>query len=386
MNNTLREDLYEYIDKLKAIYGEYLAQVIVYGACAKSSFYDKDTDIEILILVELDDNEIKEYQNVLTEATYEMFLDKSLYITPIVINVNYFMEWKDSHKFYRKINQEGIKLYEQDTIAIHKTLVDDSNREIKVAAYQCKVTDDIKENFETICKAVEHAKEEQVDLIVFPECSLTGYPSINIETSEDVDFETVEFCLNKLEKMAQQYNIYIIVGTVTKHRERIYNSAVLLTTDRKRYYYNKRCLWGKDKENFSIGEEAGIFAVNGIKIGVRIGCEVHFPEYFRELYREKTELNITLFYDQSDIDNKEEYNKTMSYMVTRAAENICYTLTSNILGPSQCAPTVLLDKSGNKLVELDRHSEGLLIYNIDNFQRNYEEEWRNSIADRINKG
>ena len=47
----------------------------------------------------------------------------------------------------------------------------------------------------------------------------------------------------------------------------------------------------------------GIFEIAGISVGVRICFEVRFPEYFRELYARKTDLNVVLFYDVSDVDD-----------------------------------------------------------------------------------
>jgi len=47
---------------------------------------------------------------------------------------------------------------------------------LKVAAYQFAVSSDIRNNFEEIKKAISMAKENLVELVIFPECALTGYP------------------------------------------------------------------------------------------------------------------------------------------------------------------------------------------------------------------
>lgn len=50
----------------------------------------------------------------------------------------------------------------------------------------------------------------------------------------------------------------------------------------KTSHYDKRALWGWDKDNFTPGEGGGIIEYGDIKIGIRICFEVRFPEYFRE--------------------------------------------------------------------------------------------------------
>ena len=65
--------------------------------------------------------------------------------------------------------------------------------------------------------------------------------------------------------------------------------------------------YGWDNDNFESGNKQGIFEIQGIKIGIRICFEIRFPEYFRELYKERTDINIVLFYDVSDYENIQRY-------------------------------------------------------------------------------
>ncbi|MBE5859700.1 MAG: hypothetical protein E7301_06205 [Butyrivibrio sp.] len=51
---------------------------------------------------------------------------------------------------------------------------------MRLAAYQFAVCGDIDHNLEIIKKAIVSASENKVDLIIFPECALTGYPPRDI--------------------------------------------------------------------------------------------------------------------------------------------------------------------------------------------------------------
>lgn len=253
---------------------------------------------------------------------------------------------------------------------------------MKIGAYQFAVTGDAKCNFDIIKKVVLQASNEKVKLLVFPECALTGYPPHDIERPSDVDFDELEVMCGKLQHMAADNNMHIVVGSVTKADGKYYNSAVIFSPDKERLFYHKRALWGWDS-NFTPGNQNGVFEMAGLKIGIRICFEVRFPEYFRELYTQHTDLNIILFYDTADYDDTERYDLIKAHIKTRAVENICHTLSVDAIRPYQTAPTALFDKSGGVLKELERNTEGLLIYDLVSMQDTFGEQGRREISDRL---
>ena len=79
--------------------------------------------------------------------------------------------------------------------------------------------------------------------------------------------------------------------------DKIYNRAIFFAPKSKLVTYDKRALWGWDRDNFTRGEKRGVVDYKGFCIGIRICFEIRFPEFFRELYKEKTDLDVVLFYD-----------------------------------------------------------------------------------------
>lgn len=167
---------------------------------------------------------------------------------------------------------------------------------MRIGAYQFAVGSNITDNFHAVCRGVEEAVRQNIRLLVFPECALTGYPPRDIKSAADVNFEELNVAYQEIKKMSEKYDMYILVGTITKEQNKYYNSARLISPGKTTENYHKRALWGWDKDNFTIGNKEGIFAIDGIKIGVRICFEVRYPEYFRELYRENTVLNLSLIH------------------------------------------------------------------------------------------
>ena len=62
---------------------------------------------------------------------------------------------------------------------------------LRIAAYQFNVSGDIHQNLAVVEKAVIEAAGREVQLIIFPECALTGYPPRSVADSNAVDIEEV---------------------------------------------------------------------------------------------------------------------------------------------------------------------------------------------------
>ena len=253
---------------------------------------------------------------------------------------------------------------------------------MRIAAYQFAVSGNIRENYKEIEKAIYRAKSEDVQLLLFPECSLTGYPPRNIMNSSCVDFNLVQTMCEKLQSIADENAISFLVGTIFKEKE-IYNRAMLFQPDRQIRFYDKRALWGWDKDNFAKGSNDGIFEMDGIKFGIRICFEIRFPEFFRELYKRNTDINIVLFYDVADRDDTERYHMMRGHLQTRAVENVTTTISVNAISPFQTAPTMVLGKSGQCIKECVRNKPELLIYDFEKTENDFGENGRTSISDML---
>ncbi len=252
---------------------------------------------------------------------------------------------------------------------------------MRIGAYQFPVTNDIDKNYEIIEFAVKEAAREKVKLLVFPECALTGYPPRDLNSSSDVNFEKLNIIFDKLQQLSNLYNMFIFVGTISKVSKAFYNTAMIFSPFKGRQSYNKRALWGWDKDNFTVGEHDRTIEIDGWKIGIRICFEVRFPEFFRELYKQHTDLNVIMFYDVSDYDDMERYQIIKSHIMTRAVENVTYTLAVNTISPFQTAPTILYNQSGQVLLELERNRQGLLMYDLKKKELVFGEIGRKEISD-----
>lgn len=102
--------LSEYVEQIKNIFGSSLKAVILYGSYARGDF-NEYSDIDIMVLVSLTDNEIKAKSDEFSDLTFETNYDNDIEIMPIVKNIDHFEKWLNAYPFYNNIEKEGIELY-----------------------------------------------------------------------------------------------------------------------------------------------------------------------------------------------------------------------------------------------------------------------------------
>lgn len=100
---------------------------------------------------------------------------------------------------------------------------------MKIAAYQFPVTGCIENNLSAVRKAVIHAAAQSVQLLVFPECALTGYPPHDMSSAASVDFDQLGVAHEELQNMADRYEMHLFVGSIEKTEIGCTNSALLFS-------------------------------------------------------------------------------------------------------------------------------------------------------------
>lgn len=106
VNDLLRQ----YVEEVEKIYGGYLKAVILYGSYARGDF-SADSDIDIMILVDLTDIEIKDYRHQLSGITYDFNERYDVDIKPIAKSNAHFQKWLSVYPFYANVQREGVALY-----------------------------------------------------------------------------------------------------------------------------------------------------------------------------------------------------------------------------------------------------------------------------------
>ena len=109
MPKTLERLLQEYRTKLQDVSEEHIKKVILYGSYARGDF-KTGSDIDIMILVDLDEKSLKSCEDKIYDLTYDFNSEHDTEIIPVVQNVNHFNYWKKAYMFYKNVEEEGVVL------------------------------------------------------------------------------------------------------------------------------------------------------------------------------------------------------------------------------------------------------------------------------------
>ncbi len=105
----LNELLHNFITKLNSLLGEHLNDVILYGSYARNEA-EEGSDIDLMILVDLPEEEINEFDDKINDFTSDILLEKSILVSTIIHNKSVFNNRVSFVPFYNNVYKEGIKL------------------------------------------------------------------------------------------------------------------------------------------------------------------------------------------------------------------------------------------------------------------------------------
>ncbi len=139
------------------------------------------------------------------------------------------------------------------------------------------VNGDYEGNVARILSAIEQAKKDSSDLIVFPEISIQGYTSLDWFLDKDV----VRSCLDPLKQIiAATSGLTAIVGTVRPndqpHGRRLFNSAAVISNGTLLGFADKTLLPEydvfDDPRYFEPGQKRSLFNIGDTRLGIAV-CE-----------------------------------------------------------------------------------------------------------------
>ena len=96
---------------LLPIFNKNLKKIVLYGSYARNEEND-ESDIDILILTDLEDNEIKKLHKNIVDVSVELSLKYDILVSFVSINNDKFKKFLDVLPLYQNISNEGIILYE----------------------------------------------------------------------------------------------------------------------------------------------------------------------------------------------------------------------------------------------------------------------------------
>ncbi|MEM3695358.1 MAG: carbon-nitrogen hydrolase family protein [Candidatus Bathyarchaeia archaeon] len=205
------------------------------------------------------------------------------------------------------------------------------NFKVALAQINCYRADKEK-NMRKMEKVITKVAKEKVDLIIFPELSLTGYVVRDeiYNLAETIPGPSTE----AMGKIAKKTGIYVVFGMPElseKAKATIYNSAVLVGPEGFVGKYRKMHLPThsvfEEKRYFRPGYEAVALATKLGKIGLIICYDIFFPELCRLARLKGAQLIVCI---SASPAVRKAFFETLT--VARAMENAVFLAYVNLVG------------------------------------------------------
>ena len=91
------------------MFGNRMKKIILYGSYARGDF-NKSSDIDIMILTDLTDEEIIEYGEKIWDFAYDIQLENDVLLSVLIKNIDTFNYWLEAMPFYMNVAKEGVVL------------------------------------------------------------------------------------------------------------------------------------------------------------------------------------------------------------------------------------------------------------------------------------
>ena len=105
--NQLDEIISRIVGFSREVFGDKFQNVILYGSYARGD-YDDESDIDIMIMVDMSREELSKYRMVFSEFFSELNLENGVFLTSKLQSKSYFNEWLYAMPFYQNVMKEGI--------------------------------------------------------------------------------------------------------------------------------------------------------------------------------------------------------------------------------------------------------------------------------------
>ena len=217
-----------------------------------------------------------------------------------------------------------------------------------------------KENLSKCLNLLKAAADQHIELLVFPECALTGYVFNSYDEAflmaETIPGESIDL----LKEACHKYKITTLVGLLEHDGDKIYNTAVLINPEGLVGKYRKShtlCL-GVDRYILP-GEDLPVFSLYQAKVGILICYDQRFPEPARVLALKGAQVILN---PTNSPQGAEAYSNFLNQ--ARACENRVFIVHANRVGEERGVRFIgrsqIIDYSGRILVEGSSTNEEII--------------------------
>ena len=109
MPKNANDEIQEFVKAIQKLLGIRLKKVILYGSYARGD-YNKQSDVDIMILTDLSFEEIENYRDKISDIAYDIELKTGIILSPVIKNIEKYNSKVNYIPFYKNVEKEGVVL------------------------------------------------------------------------------------------------------------------------------------------------------------------------------------------------------------------------------------------------------------------------------------
>ena len=220
---------------------------------------------------------------------------------------------------------------------------------ISVVVGQFPITFNIAENLNQIKLILNNVQED--DLVVLPEGALSGY-SDDISFLKNIDIKQLNDGMKQLKEEVINRKIHLVFGSCIFEDGQWYNGALCYSYNNEDYVYKKLNLAIHERGHFKPGDKLSVYPLKigelTVNLGIQLCREIRFPEQWRWLALNNADIFVYL----TNAVQGKGLSVWRSHLVSRAAENLRFLISSNNAHLTQHCPTMLIGPDGEIIEEI----------------------------------
>lgn len=220
------------------------------------------------------------------------------------------------------------------------------------------VWEDKEKNMEKAGKLMEQAAKQDVELLVFPEMTLTGFTMNTDLAGEEMLFSPT---LRFFKEASRKYHMAVAFGYVEDFGEEYYNKLMIVSEGRILYDYDKIHPFNYSEEgrHYIGGHEVKTAMLKGMELSGFVCYDLRFPEIFQAVSGHADMILVIANWPKDRILHWE------TLLRARAIENQCYIVGVNRAGRGNgleyTESSMAFDPLGERLTKAHSKSELMIV-------------------------
>jgi predicted amidohydrolase len=245
---------------------------------------------------------------------------------------------------------------------------------LRIAASQFPVSANIDSNAAWIKQHMHEARQENADIIHFPECALSGYAGVDFQSLDSLDWQKLVSQTESIMALARDLNLWVLLGSTHRlsGQNKPHNSLYVINPqgqiiDR----YDKRFCTNGDLNYFSPGDHFVVFEAKNMICGLLICYDIRFPELYRAYKKQNVQVIFQSFYNARQKPGSIHPKIMPVTAQARAATNYFYMSLTNS-SARHSWPCHFITPDGLIVQKLPADQPGILYSEIDITEQFYD--------------